>query len=1530
MIRQLILTLFSLCLFTAASAQTPEPVFIDGKSKTSSALQKMACADQFAGNINHARENEDPIFFCFGDNYTINHEGNQDLTGDPEPATAPGVTYAFYSGPPTISGPDLASVLTDPNLIPNAGAQTPFFVSGSTGDISGNITFMNTGVLQTTPEIGGNGGPLQLWFAPITIDEFATNGYEEDNGIAGPCVNANVAEAFSMVYLNEIQASNTTIESVCEASFTITGGRPEFDGTDYADFIIVSNNNPANLGTVTSINNTHGSVVTFEVPTGGTYTVTVTDPAACGASFEVTFPTTGNLELSASTESVPPGSAVCVDIIAEDFFDDIVSMQMTIDYDETILDFTSFQNFNPNLPGMMSSLNDNGNAILMSWFDPPLNGVTLADGEILFQICFDVIGTGGDVSPITFNESEVSIEITNPCGAVTFSGTDGEVEVTLEAFGVDVDVTDETCAGEEDGTFTVTATGGQAPYNITWTGINTGTVGGPAVINTNGGSFMATGLQPDAYTIVITDNLGAVVNESASIADGLGLGATINAMIPTCFEDCNGSLTVQVSENGVIINNPGPEYSFQWSNMETTQTINNLCGSATNFSVTVTGPNNCSATASGALSTPSEIQPGAMITDATCSGQNDGQIQLNITGGTPTYTSAWPGLGLTNSVNIVDASDGIYENIITDMNGCVDTFFHEVGAVKVLSLDETLTELLCSGDSNGEISVVASTSGGTSNSYDFNWIGAPPPGPASNTANTSTISNLETGIYQVFLTDDEGCQTDETFNLTEPDSIAITLIETINETCTTGNDGAATVGVTGGIYPYTYDWGIVGQADSTLSNVTAGIYTLTLTDDNACSQTFEVEVGAPQPPIVTALLDDTLDCADDTDGTLTIETTPGSAPISEIEWSTGSNDATITGLAPGEYQVTVTAEDGCFTLDTALVIAPDTLSVTSLTTTPTNCPGQGGGAVAIIVEGGTPDYVFEWSTGLSTVGTGSNISGGNITAGVYSVTVSDANGCPSLVQNDIIVEDPPSIEADFTDINPVSCFNSAGVPPDGGATIVPFYEDDPANNQGQTWFVSWQTLDNPPTIFLQENGVFTSTANNLPQDEQFIIVSDGQCADTFSVNIPSPPPLVATGTAESVSCFGDTDGSVTVIAEGGTEPYTYQWSTGDVDVTTVDNLPPGEVSTTIFDANNCTFTFLSEVDEPDPFVAFLLLESQDSVSCFEGNDAIISIGTSGGNPGVLTYTWEGDIADPSESVATGVGPGSYAVTVTDERGCSDELTTLISQPEPITFEFSVDTITCNGGNAIIQIDTVMGGTVDNYVEYTYQLNINPNPLQVTFNQNIGAGDYTISVFDVNGCEVRDSFLLTEPNPLSVDLPDLIEIELGDTTTQLNPVVINDLPLDSIIWTPATGLSSDTILNPFIRNSIDDGTYKLTLVDINGCMGMDQVDIEIDRNRNIYIPNVFSPNNDGFNDDFGVFGCLGTVRVVQAQVYDRWGELVAAIDDTPTECISPNGTVIWDGTFRGRAAADGVYVYFIEIEFLDERRLVYRGDVTVLK
>lgn len=249
-------------------------------------VQVENCACNFAGTVSigafTGQSNDislNTIYLCKGDSIHILHNGDYDLSGDPVPATAPGIVYGFYQCAPTISGPTYNDIAADPCTFDQ------YQVYGETPE--GNVTFWNQGQVQN---LLANGYPVQMWFAPVTIDNFSTLQYESVGGgiPPGSCVNANIDAAFSVVYLNEIQATGITVSTILTATFTLTGGLPEWDGSAY-QITITKAGNPGMTGTVISGPALNGSTVTIQVPEGGEYLIRVEDEKSCGMVFSRVF-----------------------------------------------------------------------------------------------------------------------------------------------------------------------------------------------------------------------------------------------------------------------------------------------------------------------------------------------------------------------------------------------------------------------------------------------------------------------------------------------------------------------------------------------------------------------------------------------------------------------------------------------------------------------------------------------------------------------------------------------------------------------------------------------------------------------------------------------------------------------------------------------------------------------------------------------------------------------------------------------------------------------------------------------------------------------------------------------------------------------------------------------------------------------------------------------------------------------------------------------------------------------------------------
>ena len=359
------------------------------------------------------------------------------------------------------------------------------------------------------------------------------------------------------------------------------------------------------------------------------------------------------------------------------------------------------------------------------------------------------------------------------------------------------------------------------------------------------------------------------------------------------------------------------------------------------------------------------------ITNVPCFG-GTGSATVSVSGGTPAYTYLWSNNATTATISNVAA--GTYTVTSTDAHGCSSSASEIISQpASALNVSTTPVNAGC-GQSNG--SVTASATGGTSG-YSYSW---------NNTGTGPAINNLSAGSYVVTVTDANNCTSSASANVSNPTS----FIETHTSTgllCNGNTNGSASVNVTGGAPPFTYHWN-TGASSASLSNLPGGVYSVTITDANNCQKIDTVVVN--QPPLLYGSIIATNDsCFGNTDGTASINPGGGTPPYNGLLWNTGATTSTITGLATGNYSVTITDANNCTVTENVAVTEPAQLAVTTDSVDATG--GQSNGSAMISnTTGGTSPYTYLWSTGATT-STITGVPGGN-----YTVTITDAYGCTLL------------------------------------------------------------------------------------------------------------------------------------------------------------------------------------------------------------------------------------------------------------------------------------------------------------------------------------------------------------------------------------------------------------------------------------------------------------------------------------------------------------------------------------------------------
>ncbi len=1030
-----------------------------------------------------------------------------------------------------------------------------------------------------------------------------------------------------------------------------------------------------------------------------------------------------------------------------------------------------------------------------------------------------------------------------------------------EALDVAASFVKATC-GLPNGSIALDITGGVMPYEYTWSDTLLGNVEDP------------TGLNPGLYEVTVTDANACTFETSITVETPDELVASATNTPTSCFDGADGTISVEVMG--------GTEpYVYDWSD-DTLDGVEDPAGlAAGTYDLTITDADGCEVVVSSTVAQPTELTLGIDGTNLFCNGDASGTISVSSSGATPPYTYAWSDGSIGDVPSPNGLAAGFYEVTVTDANACTATISITLTEPDVVELSITSeSNISCNGNGDGSISVEAI--GGTM-PYEFEWN-------PSNIGNTPDATDLMPGDYSVTVTDANGCSAEVSATLTEPTAVTASA-EPTNLLCNNDNTGNIDLTVDGGVGGYTYNWsqGSIGDVEDP-QGLAAGAYSVTVTDASGCTTTVS-GIIVTEPAELTAQAFPTQATCGDPNGSIDVAVLGGTMPY-DYAWdnptASGSNP---TDLLAGDYEVTVTDANGCEVILQINVPEPAELVVTSIDGTNVSCNQGTNGTITVQVTGGQGTYNYAWSDPSAT---GPNPT--DLSAGTYTVTVTDANNCEAVASFEIT--EPSALQTQIGGSD-VSCFSGS----DGSINFT-------------------VTGGTPPYDYLWNNGAGTvAEPQNLSANTYNVLVTDANgCQITDEVTISQPSAISLSAQSSSTLCNGSADGSISLTAGGGTPPYTYLWSNGDINEDP-QNLTAGSYSVTITDDNGCTATLLNQVvDEPEPISISIDLSvfGTFNVSCSDSQDGTAQAIAEGGQP-PYSYNWSN-----GETISTlrNIEAGTYTVTITDDNGCTAEQSATLTAPSAISASLIGAGVSCNGDDdGIIFIENVAGGIPP----YTYSLNNGVQESPEPVFPFLEANDYNITIIDAEGCTWEETVLVDEPEELVVTLGDDQTIILGETI-DLIAQVNNPFNLEIINWTGLT----DTIFDPesLIQTitPFETRTYAIEVLDSAGCRATDDIRIFVDKQRPIFVPTAFSPNGDGFNDRLFIGGGDNVVQINEFSIFNRWGEAIFTAQNFQPN-IPAEG---WDGTFKGDDLDPGVFVYFAEVLFIDGKEIIFKGSITLVR
>lgn len=793
-----------------------------------------------------------------------------------------------------------------------------------------------------------------------------------------------------------------------------------------------------------------------------------------------------------------------------------------------------------------------------------------------------------------------------------------------------------------------------------------------------------------------------------------------------------------------------------------------------------------------------QIAEFAMRTIGECNGvcnppfvsECDGTAFAQASGGTGNFQYEWSTGDMGQEITNLCA--GTYYITVTDNSSgdiCVDSVIIE--QPYPLDSDFSLDTLLCL----GETSYV-----NANNSYPqgvYHWDFATGNFTIDNEG-THEITPTTIGEHTVslFISENNGCPPDTV----EKNIIVIDIDEPVIVL-----DSAECEGDTIAIYCTTeaesYYWEGPHNFVSDSQNIIipesefihTGTYYLTVTNNFGCSDSSSVDVFFTAGPVVEVSKTD-LNCYNDTSGSISATVTDGTAPF-EYQWSSHADSATtsdVDSLNAGTYVITITDGQGCRTVRHITVEQPDEINIQFTDISNAICHNTCTGEARANAYGGTPAFSYFWDNGDST-----DFSN-NLCEGDNYVTVTDINGC--VKSKRVFIAAPPPIEATLETINPLCFGDNSGVI-DISAT-------------GGT----------PPLNYSIGSGWHSnSTFHYLEADTFSISIKDANdcILDSIEAIITQPPGIIVDTIIKSdILCFGDNDGTVNIIANGGTGALSYSIdNTNFQDTGYFDNLHNGVFSVAIKDSNQCTINRNFFIYSPPPisFVEYHI----DSILC-HGDLANLSI-TAQGGAGGITYSLNEEAYQPTGDFNNLI-PGNHNIRVKDNNNCLADTNINIIEPDPvvITNESTEDVKCYNESNGSLIVEAT-GGTG----QLTYSLS---GTLQNTgYFDELMAGNYIIRVYDENNCTVYS-------NPLIINHPPPVVTSM----TKTDVICHDDCNGNAIVYTEG---GNDTIYNylwstndttPLV-NDLCPGTYSVTVSDVKNCTSVNNITINNQPEIELSIP-----------------------------------------------------------------------------------------------
>ena len=959
-----------------------------------------------------------------------------------------------------------------------------------------------------------------------------------------------------------------------------------------------------------------------------------------------------------------------------------------------------------------------GNSVFYNWYNPSGQSISttntaIATGPGTYTFVVTNFGGGGNACKDTATVvvyAETTVPLANAGPDKTLSCAQPQVQ--LQGSG---------------------SSGSQ--YTYLWIATNGGNiVSGSATLTP---TVNATG----TYTLRVTNTENGCTAVGVAIVTAQTLPPTASATGGT-FSCTQPTVTLQSATNAA-----NPTFAWSGPNGYASTLQNPVVNAGGTYVVVVKdGNTGCTNTASVVVVDNTQAPGATAAGDTLTCVVNSVVLSGNTPASNPTFAWTGPNGFSSAAQNPTASAAGAYLLTVTGTNGCTST------ATAVVALNNTVpgAAVAATGNlncNNASVNLVASSSA-PAGILTHTWT--KPDLSTTSTGANPVLSANQPGAYNVLITNTEnGCTSTANVTVVQNPNVSAAASATL-ASCNGSNNGSVSVTPGGGNGTYTYNWN-TGANTATVNNLGSGTYTVTVTDGENCTATATAIVNQPEPIVVNASA--TPQTANgSSDGTATAAPS-GGTPGYTYNWSNSGNTATITGLLPGSYTVTVTDENDCTAVAVVNVNAFDCAVNATAQSTNVSCAGAADGTATIVVTSGLAPYTYSWSTGGNT-GTIENLAPGS-----YTGTATDAANCPVEVIVQITEPNPLVVNASSTDASgPGANDGSATAGPNGGTS---------------------------PYSYLWTTGDMTATITGLGAGTYTVTVTDANdCTAVQSVDVLAGNcGLLSDFIVENPSCNGLANGEATVLLTGGNGPFTYDWSSGG-DGATETGLQAGSYAVSVTDANGCEIT--DSVTLEDPALLSIQSDTVINTSCVNSPEGSATVSSAGGS-GIVSISWSDGQTGPT---AINLPAGDIIATATDENGCIATISVTIDAVDQIPPVISADPVEVAlgpTGNITLTPQNLGVQVIDNCA--VSSVTVEPTTFNCT---QLGPQTIQVTATDDSGNTSTTTVIATivDDLPPITECPQSIVRCSGDNVVQYNAPVATDNCLgNGGMWELTAGLPS---------------------------------------------------------------------------------------------------------------------------------------------